>query len=344
MYSSRLTLAAALLAFLLPCLPVMSVQADSGKVVVANRASGTISVIDTHTDTVTATVPLPAGVNAPEPMYVVYSPTHHRVFVNDRSNNRVVAFDARTFALEATIPSGAGGWHAWGDIGKRQLWVANDIDDTATVIDMGTLEVLATVPMPSDLAVGTGRPHDVILDPTAPFAYVTMIGVVGPDDYVVMFSTESFAEVARAPVDKDPHVSLARQDALLYVACQGGGVVSVLDRTTLDPVADIPVPNAHGAGMTRNGKVFYTTNIAGGGPGGLVTIDTSVLAVLGTTDTPFTIPHNIALTPNSRKVYVTHSGANNQVTVYEASMQNPVPGLLGSVMVGSNPFGLAYVP
>lgn len=315
-----------------------------GKIVVANRASGTISIIDVHSDEVTHTQALPAGPNAPEPMYVVHS--RKRVFVGDRANNRVAVFNARTFALEGTVPAGAGIFHMWADRLDRQLWVNNDIDNTATVIDPITLEVLATVPMPADLIAMGGKPHDVILDPLlGQFAYVTMIGFAGSNDFVVKFSTRTFREVGRAAVGKDPHVSAAMQNKYLYVPCQNSNVVMVLNRHTLEEEAVIPIPGAHGAGMANNGKTFYTTNITGGGSNGLFAIDTRTDSVTGDpVNTPFATPHNIALTPDGRKLYVTHSGGtSNKVTIYKLSRRNEVPELIGEVTVGFNPFGLTYV-
>ena len=98
--------------------------------------------------------------------------------------------------------------------------------------------------------------------------------------------------------------------------------------------------------MRLDGKVLYTTNLAGGGPGGLVTlsIQGNDISVTGTTDTPFPIPHNIALTDGGL-VYVTHSGGtSNKVTKYETSPENPVPVFALSLDVGNNPFGLDFVP
>ena len=43
---------------------------NTSYVVIANRASGNISVINTYTDEVTGTYDLPMGSNTPEPMYV----------------------------------------------------------------------------------------------------------------------------------------------------------------------------------------------------------------------------------------------------------------------------------
>jgi len=56
------------------------------------------------------------------------------------------------------------------------------------------------------------------------------------------------------------------------------------------------------------------------------------------------VPHNIALTPNGRKLYVTHSGPNDKVSIYRIHGNDPVPVLVGDVTTGMNPFGLAFVP
>lgn len=98
--------------------------------------------------------------------------------------------------------------------------------------------------------------------------------------------------------------------------------------------------------MSVNGKIFHTTNLPGGGVDGLFTLGTKLNMLIGEpADTPYPVPHNIALTPNGKKVYVTHSGAaSNVVTVYTTTRLDPVPEYLTSVTVGNNPFGLAYVP
>lgn len=318
-----------------------------GSAVIANRGSGTISVIDGRTATVTGTYDLPMGEGdaMPEPMYVVHVPQRQRVFVGDRANDRVVAFDSRTFEVEGTAPAGAGVFHMWADGRGRQLWVNNDIDNTTTVIDPKHLTVIATVPTPADLVAMNGKPHDVILGPFGRLAYVTVIGVDGPNDYVVQYDTRSFQEIGRAAVGKDPHVSLARQHNRLYVPCQNSDVVIVLNRFTLGMITTLDVPGAHGAGMSRDGKVFYTTNLPGGGTDALFTIDTRHNTLVGEpVDSPYPVPHNIALDPSGRKLFLTHSGATaDKVSVYRMSHHDPVPELVAEVTVGLNPFGLAYV-
>lgn len=315
-----------------------------GNIVVANRASGDISVIDVDTDAVT-NFPMPAGTSPSQPMYVFYSAGRALAFVGDRANNRVVAFRAGDFSVETSVPTGNGVFHMWGSDAIDQLWINNDIDNTITVIDTVALTVITTIPTPADLVALGGKPHDVIVEPNAPYAYVTMLGIAGPNDYVVKYSTDTFQEIGRQAVGKDPHLSLARQSNLLYVPCQNSNAVFVLDRATLSLMPSIPVASAHGAGMSRNGKAFYTTNIAGGGVDALVEIDTKTNTVVDLWDTTVPVPHNIALTPNGKKLYITHSGAvADAVSIFTRKNKNQPPSLSTVVTVGQNPFGLAYVP
>ena len=317
---------------------------DSGDIVIANRASGTISVISADSNQVVGTYALPAGDNVPEPMYVTYASSSNKVFVGDRANSQVVVFNADDYAVDTTIPTGEGVFHMWSDPRDLQLWVNNDVDKTITVIDPVALTVRGTVSIPADLVADGYKPHDVILDPSGFYAYVTLVGGAAPNDYLVQFNAYTFGEVNRVAVGKDPHVSLTEKNNLIYVPSQDSNVVSVFNRYTLAPVTDIPVPGAHGAGMAPNGKVFYTTNIPNGGVDGLFAIDTRTNSVIGTADTPYAVPHNVAVS-NNGKLYVTHSGgSSDKVTIYAISGSNPVPSLIGEATVGFNPFGLAYVP
>ena len=312
-----------------------------GSVVVCNRGSWSISVIDVATDTAT-TVSLPKGDERPEPMYVV--PVGNRVFVGDRANNSVVALDRRDWSVRGSVPAGEGVFHMWAGPFGQQVWVVNDIDNTVTVFNPRTLEVVADFPIPADIVARGGRPHDVVVGWFTGF--VSIVGLDGdPDnDAIIQFSKGDFRELARAEVGGDPHLSLQPFSTRLYVPQQNGDKVSVFSRFGLREIDELDVDGAHGAWMARRGRVFYTTNLPGGGAGGLVTIDTRRRRVLGTTDTPYAVPHNIATTPNGRKVYVTHSGvAADKVTVYSATRRDPVPQLIKEITVGINPFGITYV-
>lgn len=319
-------------------------KGNSGEIVIANRNSGTISVINTKTDEVTGTYQLPAGPNNPEPMYVVSVKRTQRVFVGDRANNQVVVFRASDYSVETTISVGQGVFHMWADPQGKQLWVNNDIDNTTSVINLRTLQVIETVPTPQDLVNMGGKPHDVILGPRNKFAYITVLGLAGANDYVVQFSTKTFQETGRTAVGKDPHLSLNRRSKKLFVPCQNSNAVYVINRYNMNLMETISVPGSHGAGMITNGKVFYTTNLTGGGSNGLFAINTRSNQVLGSEDTPYPVPHNIALTTSAKKLYLTHSGGtSDKVTVYRISNRNPVPVFMKEITVGLNPFGLSFV-
>jgi YVTN family beta-propeller protein len=287
------------------------------------------------------TVSLP---NMGEPMYVVYVRQNNNVYVGDRANNMVLVYDANNFYHKSSIYVGNGVFHMWADQLGKQLWVNNDIDKTTSVIDLKSNSVIATVSTPLDIANMGGKPHDVIVDPRGKAAFISYLGINGSNDYVVKFSTKSFSEKGRVPVGKDPHLSLTARNNDLYVPCQGSDAVYVIDRMSLHIKEMINIPGSHGAGMATNGKRFYTTNLPGGGSHGLFAIDTQNNSVVGKSNTPYPVPHNIALNTSSKKIYVTHSGGNsNKVTVFRVSNRNPNPVFISEVTVGFNPFGIAFV-
>jgi DNA-binding beta-propeller fold protein YncE len=171
-----------------------------------------------------------------------------------------------------------------------------------------------------------------------------MIGLPGPD-YVVKFSTESFEELDRAGVGDDPHIAIDDRFEQLFVPSQGSNLLQVLDTGTLDLLASLSVPGTHGAGMMVARNRFYTTNFSGGGVAALFTIDTKTRTTIGEpVDAPFASPHNVVLTPDGRKLFLTHSGsAANQVSIYRTDPRTGVPEFEEAVTVGTNPFAIAFV-
>ncbi len=314
----------------------------SRTVVVANRVSGNISVIDPRTDQVVRTVALPMGANAPEPMYVVVSRAASRVLVGDRANDRVVAFDARTFSVVGAAAAGGGVFHMWeGGSGRhRQLWVNNDVDNTTSVIDARTLQSITTINTPNDIVAAGGKPHDVFVPDNGRDAWVSYVGLAGANDVVVRYDRRTFAETGRVVVGKDPHLWVAGRH--LYIPTQQANEVRVVDRRSLAVATTIAVPAAHGVYGTH--RFVYVTNIAGGGTDGIQTIDRRTNAVIGTTNTPFPTPHNIVVVRHGRassKAYVTHSGGTaDQTSIFRIDRNSGLPTAIGSVQVGTNPFGL----
>ncbi|MDF1695475.1 MAG: T9SS type A sorting domain-containing protein, partial [Saprospiraceae bacterium] len=303
------------------------------RVVVANRASGTISVINSDTDKVISTHDMP---NDGEPMYVVYNSANNTYLVGDY-NGYVAAFDAHDFSNTANVKVGDGVFHMWMSPDRNQLWVNNEIDRTISVINPTSLEDIATVELPSDLFDLGYKPHDVILMPNNSAAFVTLLGSQ-EQDYVIKYSTSTFEETGRVAVGLDPHVSLTSNNDNLYVAAQGSSELNVMKRSDLSLITKVEIPNAHGLGINESGTYLYIGNISEGGTNATYTLDLATNTLIGDpVDAPFSAPHNYAVKGDD-KLYITHSGnANNQVSIYDLT---PTPVLSSSIEVGNNPFGL----
>ena len=304
------------------------------RVVIANRASGTITAINSDNNEIIGTYNMP---NDGEPMYAVYNSDNNTVLVGDYAG-KVVAFDAATFDVTGTANAGDGVFHMWMSPNNKQLWVNNELDRTISVIHPSYLTSIATVYLPQELFDAGYKPHDVILMPNNSAAFVTLLGP-GNEDYVIKYDTETFMETGRVAVGPDPHVSLTAANDKLYVASQGSSELKVFKRSDLSEVSTIQIPNAHGLGMNAAGTYLYIGNISEGGTNATYTLDLATNTLVGNpVDAPFAAPHNYAVSSDNQTLFLTHSGAsNNSVSVYDLS---PTPNLITSLTVGNNPFGL----
>ncbi len=304
------------------------------RTVIANRASGTISVIDNDEQSVIMTVAMP---NNGQPMYVVHNSSNNTVLVGDY-NGKIVSFDGESLELIGSVDAGQGVFHMWLSPNSQQLWVNNELDKTISVIDPNGLVEIATIQLPDDLLAAGYKPHDVIIAPDNAAAFVTLLGPLA-EDYVLKYSTSTFLETARVAVGIDPHVSLTAANDLLYVASQGSSELAILNRSDLSQVDVLSIPNAHGLGINNSGTYLYVGNISEGGVNATYTVDLTTNTLVGSpVDAPFAAPHNYAVSDDDGLLYITHSGAtNNQVSVYSL---DPTPTLVTTIMVENNPFGL----
>ena len=305
---------------------------DASAVVVANRGSGDISVIDVKTLDV-ETVDLPGEA---EPMYVSHDTRHDRVLVGDRASSTIVALDDETYAVVGSVDVGDGVFHQWLDVGRRQLWVVGDTSNTVTVVDSRELEVLATIDIPSDLTSQGAKPHDVFI--SGRHAFVSLLGFDDGSGVVLRYSTRTFAETGRIDTGADPHLFI--DGGRLFVASQSSSTVSSYLTSTLAPVGSIDVPAAHGIFITSRNEVLVS-NISGGGDDAVFELNSGLSLVVSTVDTAVATPHNLTV-DDERQAWLTHSGATaDQVSVIQLDRHGF--GAVAQVTVGTNPFGLAFV-
>lgn len=327
-----------------PAPQISAIPARPGRMAIANRADGTVSIVDVASSTVTDTLSLPAADDAAETMYCVFAPRLGRLFVGDRGNDRVVAFDARTLDVIGEAPTGDGLFHMWMTVDESQMWVVNDTEESLTVFDPASLQVLQTIPIPTDLSDDGGFPHDVVIEQGGDSAFVSIFGLSDGTDVVLRYSLSTFAETGRIDASANsPHVAHSRTNNNLYLTTQGANSVEVFDADTLDLVTTLPVPNAHGVISGWRGNWMYAVNIADGGPDSLYTIDTrtNTLVDLVGVDSPTATPHNVAVSVDGRVLYLTHSdGTGTKVSIYDVIPPDPTPIFRSQIDVGTNPYGI----
>lgn len=201
------------------CEPTSIAIAPNGKhAYVANRFSGTVMVIETATNAVIATTPVPSMLEG-----MAISPDGQRVYVTSRAGqDAVVVIDTSTNTILETLTGvgSAPGRIAVSPDGKL-VYVANEhLFGTVTVIDSATNTVVSTI------AVGDW-PSAIAFTPDGTMAYVTN----GGSGSVSVIDTASRAVVG-VPIAVGNHpnsIAITADGKQAYVGNESGNTVSVID-------------------------------------------------------------------------------------------------------------------
>jgi YVTN family beta-propeller protein len=121
-------------------------------------------VIDTATNTVTATIPV-----ASQPRGVAVSPNGEYAYVTNYGNNTVSVIDTATNTVTATIPTESRPYDVAITPNGAYAYVTNYGNNTVSVIDTATNTVTATIPAGS-------QPSGVAVSPNGAYAYVINYG------------------------------------------------------------------------------------------------------------------------------------------------------------------------
>ena len=129
---------------------------------VANVSSNNVSVIDTATNTVVATVPV-----GKHPDGVAVSPDGKHAYVTNFASDSVSVIGTLTNTVEATVPVGVQPFGISVTPDGQHVYVANYGANSVSVIATATNEVVDTVTM------GLNGPSGVAVSPDGKHAYVT---------------------------------------------------------------------------------------------------------------------------------------------------------------------------
>jgi YVTN family beta-propeller protein len=211
----------AVAAFLFCCLAGTQTLAQNAYI---TNSDGTVSVIDTTSNTVAATIAV-----GNEPFGVAVTPDGSTVYVTNLLSNTVSVIDAASNTVTATIGVGSGPLGVAVTPDGSTVYVTNSLSNTVSVIDAASNTVTATI--------GVGR-TGVAVTPDGSKVYVTNAA----EATVSAIDTATHTVIATISVASDPiGVAVTPDSSTLYVANGDPDTVSVIDTTSNTVTATIAV-------------------------------------------------------------------------------------------------------
>jgi YVTN family beta-propeller protein len=291
---------------------------------VANLTDGTVSVIDTSTNTLVKTIDVGGAAHA-----VALNSTGNRAYVaSGDSGGGVSVIDTATGEVVANVrilngfPAGV----AVHPTGTR-VYVTSANDPNVSVIQTFNNTIIATIPI-GTIASG------VAVNPAGDRVYVTCNGT----GRVSVIDTATNSVVKTIAVGTAPtFVAFNPTGTRAYVANRISGTVSVIDTSTNTVVATIVVGGAALWGMAVNPagtRVYVSTYIYGT----VSVIDTSTNTVVKTISVGGG-PMGVAVNPADTRVYVTDEKRNSLLVIDTATDT-----VLATIPVGVGPVTVAIKP
>jgi YVTN family beta-propeller protein len=299
---------------------------------VVNNGSGTVSVVDTATNAVTATIPVGAG-----PRAVAVNRAGTRAYVSHAYGGSlfVSVIDTLTNAIVAAVPvpkagpevapQPSGGGIAANPSDTR-IYAASDGHELA-VIDTATNTLIASA------YAGEGAfPGGVAVNPAGTRVYVAdwLFGNL----HVVDAST--YAHIARIPLTFSIEgVAVNPAGTRVYVA-DSSSYVWVIDAMTNSVVTRILVEGGpYGVAVNPDGRWLYVSVVD---RDAVALIDTANDAIVGSVAVG-TAPTGIAIDPAGKRLHVANFGSDD-VSVIDVFAGT----LIATVKVGTSPSAVAIGP
>jgi 40-residue YVTN family beta-propeller repeat len=312
-YTSTLGfLGIATLAFLM----LVSITGATPFAYITNSASNNVSVIDTATNIITATVNV-----GNTPIGAAVAPDGTKVYVTNWLDDTVSVINTATNTVTATVPVGD---HPVGVAitpNGKYVYLANGYSNDASVINTTTNTVVATVHIPGSY------PSGVAANPNGKYMYITTPG--SNNIHAINTSTNTIA--ATVTVGSTPvGVAVSPDGKCVYVTNAGSNTASVINASTNIVATNVNVGSGpEGVAVTPDGKYAYVTN---GYSNNVYVINTSTYTVTATVPVG-SYPIGVAVTPDGKKVYVSNM-ISNTVSIIDSATNT----VTDTVNVGGNPY------
>jgi YVTN family beta-propeller protein len=269
---------------------------NGNQLYVANGAAGTITVIDTAVNRVTATIDVPAG----PPQYLAFSPDGRRIYVSVWNDERTIAalcvVDATRNAVIDTIPMASRPFVPAVTPDGHRVFVPNHDTGNIAVIDPHGDAELYYITVPPN-------PHWLSFTGDGSRVYVAN----HESNLVSVVDVATNEVVATVPVGTSPH-SLAVHPTRPLVGNVNYDAASVtfIDTTTDTVVATVPVGNnPQYFTWSADGRFAYTVNNS---ENSVSVIDAETFTVTATVPTGES-PTSMAVLPDGTTAYVSDEDA-----------------------------------
>jgi len=320
--------------------------AGSYHVYVTNERSGDLSIIDSVTNDVVATVPLgkrPRGIHASPDKQTIYVALSGSPIAGpgvdektlpppDKSADGIGVFDIKTRKLLKTLSGGSDPEEF--DLSKdgKLIFTSNEDTGEASVIDIAMGKVVET------LKVGE-EPEGVTTSPDGRFVYMTS----EQDGEIFVIDTEAHKVITSFKVGNRPRsVGFFPDGKKAYVTRENDGAISILDTVKHAKAGEIKIGDPSPAGNIKPMKVILSSDattayVSTGRGKKIFMIDTATDKVTNSIEVGQR-PWGMGLSPDGKLLY-TANGPSNDVSVVDLSTNM----VIKRINVGESPWGVLIV-
>ncbi len=282
---------------------------------VSNQGNNTVSVINTATSTVTATVNV-----GNTPSGVCISPDGKKVYVSNGGSNTVSVINTATNTVTSTIAVGTSPYGICISPDGSKVYVANEMSSNVSVINTVTNTVSATVSAGS-------HPNGISISPDGSKVYVVNWG----NNNVNVINTATNTVTATITVGNGPFgVCVSPDGSKAYVTNRNSNNVSVINIATNTVTATVAVGTfPFGISVSPDGSKVYVANQSSNTVSVISTTINTVTATVAVGTNPF----GTSVSPDGTKVYVSNINSNN-VSVINAGSNT----VTSTVAIGTHPY------
>ena len=307
---------------------------------ITNSGDKTVSVIDTQSNTVIATIPV-GGI----PGGVAVSPDGNKIYVtsynitsslaNDNGKGIVSVIDGATNTVTATVSVGFYPTGVTVSPDGNKIYVTNSKDNDVSVVNTQTNAVIATIPVGLD-------PRGVAVNPDGNKIYVINNNYNGSDPgyhgngTVSVIDAATNKVIATLTVGSLPKgIAVTRDGSKIFVTNFKDNSVSVIDAATNSEIARVPAGNGpYGVAVNPAGTKIYVANF---NDRNVSVIDAATNKVIATILVGAQ-PEGVSVTPDGNKIYVVNNYPynGNTVSAIDASTNT----VIATVNVGDKPIAM----